>query len=139
MASSSEANGTEAQLSKRTGYVPPAKRGDAPRGRPNAEPASALHEDGQAGDLTARWRPRENSGRDGSPADRPPPRFTDSMRRRPENFGREQSPADGIVQPKLGVDLQRDSSASARSESPAANVASAPAKYVPVHLRNKGA
>lgn len=139
-APSSDVATADAQLPKKTGYVPPAKRGDAPRGRTIAEPTSAPREGSSGGDATARWRPRENSGRDGSPADRPPSRFADSMRRRPEGAGlREQSPVDGASFSKLGMELQRDSSVSARSESPAGNAASAPGKYVPVHLRNKGA
>lgn len=130
----------DTHLPKKTGYVPPARRGDAPRGRTNAEPTSAPRDESSGGDTSAKWRPRENSGRDGSPADRLPPRFTDSMRRRPENSGlREQSPADGVGLSKLGVELQRDSSVSARSESPAGSAAPAPGKYIPVHLRNKGA
>lgn len=138
--SSDVASAAEAQLPKKTGYVLPAKRGDMPRGRSNAEPTSVPREVSSGGDTSARWGPRENSGRDGSPADKPLPRFNDSMRRRPEGAGlREQSPADGASLSKLGIELQRDSSVSARSESPAGNVAPTPGKYVPVHLRNKGA
>lgn len=133
----------EVQLPKKTtGYVPPARRGDAaPRGRPDGETSSAPRDESSGGvDAPARWRTREHSGRDGSPsADSLPPRLNDSLRRRPEGSGlRDQSPADGPGFSKLGAGLQRDSSVPARSDSPAANAAPTSGKYVPVHLRNKG-
>ena len=127
---------------KTTGYVPPARRGDAaPRGRPDGETSSAPRDESLGGpDAPTRWRTREHSGRDGSPsADSLPPRFSDSLRRRPEGSSlRDQSPADGPSFSKLGAGLQRDSSIPARSDSPATNAVSTPGKYIPVHLRNKG-
>lgn len=128
-------------LQKITGYVPPARRGDAaPRGRPDGE--TSVPRDASLGgaDAPTRWRTREHSGRDGSPsADSLPPRFSDSLRRRPEGSSlRDQSPADGRSLSKLGAGLQRDSSVPARSDSPAGNSASTPGKYIPVHLRTKG-
>lgn len=134
---------TEAQpLKKSSGYVPPAKRGEAPsRGRTEAEPSPIPRDESTGGEVSGKWRAREPSGRDGSPADKPVPRFADSIRRRPESGLREQSPADGIGRSKLGVSatLQRDSSVPARSDSPASSTpAPAPGKYVPVHMRNKG-
>ena len=122
----------EVQLPKKTGgYVPPARRpGDAaPRGRSDAAPSPAPREESSGAQPPARWRPsnqRDGSGRDGSPADRPSPRFLDGLRGAPV---RDSSPAEaGRPVP---------SSAPARTESPA-NGKSAPGKYVPVHLRNKG-
>ena len=127
---------------KTTGYVPPARRGDAaPRGRPDGETSSAPRDESLGGaDAPIRWRTREHSGRDGSPsADSLPPRFSDSLRRRPEGSSlRDQSPADRPSFSKLGAGLQRDSSVPARSDSPATNAVSTPGKYIPVHLRNKG-
>ena len=126
-------------MAKKTGYLPPAKRGDIPRGRTDAEPTSAPRDESSGGEAAARWRPRESSGRDGSPADRPLPRFADSMRRRPESSGlRDQSPVDGGSFSKLGAGLQRDTSVSTRSDSPAGSTAPTLGKYVPVHLRNRG-
>ena len=121
----------EVQLPKKTdGYVPPARRpGDAaPRGRRDAAPSPA-REESSGGQPPAKWRPggpRDVLGRDGSPADRPTPRFLDGLRGAP---GRDSSPAEG------GRPVS--SSGTARTESPA-NEKSAPAKYVPVHLRNRG-
>ena len=124
--------------------MPPAKRGNAaPRGRAEAEASSTPHDESSGGgDAPVRWRAREHSGRDGSPAaDSIPPRYTDSIRRRPDVASglRDRSPADGPSSSKLGTGLQRDGSVPARSDSPAANAAPAAGKYVPVHLRNKGA
>ena len=125
-------------MAKKTGYLPPAKRGDV-RGRTDAESTSAPRDKSSGGEAAARWRPRESSGRDGSPADRPLPRFTDSMRRRPEGSGlRDQSPVDGGSFSKLSAGLQRDTSVSTRSDSPGGSTAPTLGKYVPVHLRNKG-
>ena len=96
-------------------------------------------DESSGGDVTAKWRARETSGRDGSPADKPMPRFTDSIRRRPEFGSKEQSPPDGPGLSRLSASatLQKDSSAPARSDSPAPGKP-APGKYIPVHLRNKG-
>lgn len=133
----------EVQLPKKTtGYVPPARRGDvAPRGRTEGETSSAPRDESSGAVIApARWRSREHSGREGSPsADSLPPRFNDSLRRRPEGSGlRDQSPADGPGLSKLGAGLQRDSSIPTRSDSPAAKATPTSGKYVPVHLRNKG-
>lgn len=125
---------------KSSGYVPPAKRGEAPsRGRAEAEQSPMPRDESSGGDVTAKWRAREPSGRDGSSADKPMPRFADSIRRRPESNLREQSPADGPGLSRLGTSaaLERDSSIPARSDSPAAASRPAPGKYIPVHLRNK--
>lgn len=122
----------EVQLPKKTGgYVPPARRpGDAaPRGRSDAAPSPAFREEISSAQPSAKWRasgPRDGLGRDGSPADRPTPRFLDGLRGAP---GRDSSPADG------GRPVS--SSGTARTESPA-NEKPASQKYVPVHLRNKG-
>ena len=122
----------EVQLPKKTGgYVPPARRpGDAaPRGRSDAAPSPAPREESSGAQPAAKWRPsgpRDGLGRDGSPADRPSPRFLDGLR---GPRGRDSSPAEG------GRPVS--SSGTARTESPA-NEKPAPGKYVPVHLRNKG-
>ena len=122
----------EVQLPRRTGgYVPPGRRpGDAaPRGRSDAAPSAAPREDSLGGQSPAKWRPsgpRDGSGRDGSPADRPTPRFLDGLK---GAQGRDSSPAEG------GRPVS--SSGIARTESPV-NERPAPGKYVPVHLRNKG-
>ena len=124
----------EVQLPKKTGgYVPPARRpGDAaPRGRRDAAPSPAPREESSGAQPAAKWRPggpRDGLGRDGSPADRPTPRFLDGLR---GPRGRDSSPAEG------GRPVS--SSGTARTESPAnEKPAPAPGKYVPVHLRNKG-
>lgn len=122
----------EVQLPKKTGgYVPPARRpGDiAPRGRTDAAPSPAPRDESSGAQPSAKWRPsgpRDGVGRDGSPADRPTPRFLDGLRGAP---GRDSSPAEG------GRPVS--SSGTARTESPA-NEKAAPAKYVPMHLRKKG-
>lgn len=116
---------SEAQLPKKTGYVPPAKRGDpVPRGRTDGDPSSTRDES-SGGDAPAKWRPsaRNNDvGRDGSPADRPASRFAD-LRRKPDG-------------PDGAAPSQRDGSVPARTDSPAEG-RPAPGKYVPMHLRNK--
>lgn len=125
-------------LKKSTGYVPPAKRGEAPRGRAEIEQSSMSRDESSGGDVTTKWRAREPSGRDGSPADTPTSRFSDSIRRRPESGLKEQSLADGPGLPKSGTSApSKDSSAPAGSDSSAAG-RPAPGKYIPVHLRNKG-
>lgn len=95
-------------------------------------------DESSGGDVSTKWRAREPSGRDGSPpVDKPMPRFTDSIRRRPESSLKEQSLADGPGLSRLGAStVQKDSSAPAGSDSPATG-RPAPAKYIPVHLRNK--
>ena len=113
---------TEAQLPRKTGYVPPALRGDTvgvTRGRPSAD-TSTPRDDGA--DTGAKWRPsvqRNGSGRDGSPADGLAPRNMSALRRDGAGQG-DQSPA--------------------RTDSPVdgAPAKPAPGKYVPVHLRNRG-
>ena len=122
----------EVQLPRKTGgYVPPARRpGDAaPRGRSDAAPSPAPREENFSAQPPAKWRPsgpRDGLGRDGSPADRPTPRFLDGLKGAP---GRDSSPAEG--------GRAVSSSGTARTESPA-NEKPATGKYVPVHLRNKG-
>ena len=117
---------TEAQLPRKTGYVPPALRGDtvgATRGRPSAD-TSTPRDDGA--DTSAKWRPsiqRNGSGRDGSPADGLAPRNLSGLRRDGPGSG-DQSAANGP----------------ARTDSPVdgAPAKPTPGKYVPVHLRNRG-
>lgn len=127
---------------KSSGYVPPARRGEAPsRGRAEAEQSPVPRDESSGGDVSTKWRAREPSGRDGSPADKPIPRFADSIRRRPESGLREQSPADGPGFSKLGnnAPLQRDSSVLAQTDSPSTGRPTpTPGKYIPVHMRNKG-
>ena len=116
---------SEAQLPRKTGYVPPALRGDtAARGRSAAD-TSASRDDSAGGEATAKWRPgaqRNGSAREQSPADGPVPRNMSALRRNGPGL-RDQSPADGPT----------------RSDSPA-EAAPKPAagKYVPIHLRNRG-
>ena len=128
----------EVQLPKKTGgYVPPAVRravgdGAAPsRGRPDATSVAPRDPDPSA-EPTARWRPgvsRNDPGRDGSPADRPPSRFLDELRGS-SSAGRDASPAEGV--------RPVSSSGTNRTESPAEELRKpAPGKYVPVHLRGK--
>ncbi|KAL8975490.1 MAG: hypothetical protein Q9197_000280 [Variospora fuerteventurae] len=111
----------EAQLPRKTGYVPPALRAEgAARGRADAQPPSAARDESAGGEAPAKWRPsarRDDSGRDGSPADRPSSRFAELRR----GTGRDQSPADG---------LKPDGASEATKP--------APGKYVPVHMRNRG-
>ena len=133
-------------------FVPPARRGDgiasgiAPRGRTDAPPTSNNRDESSGGDTASKWRPgaaRGTSGRDGSPADAPAPRFLAPGRRGTEDVGgREQSPADGPA--KSFSRFQRDAG-SARSETPPARTESpanggstpAPGKFIPPHKRNK--
>lgn len=134
----------EAELPKKTGYVPPAKRGDgaAPRGRTDLQPPSSNREQSSGADSTTRWRPstaRSDAPRDGSPADGPAPKFVASARRGlDEPSGRSQSPAETKYVPRF-----KQEGASARSETPptrtdsptnGTSTSSAP-KYVPRHLR----
>ena len=135
----------EAQLPKKTGYVPPARRAPdaAPRGRTDAQPSSAPREESSGGDAPAKWRPsgpRNGAGRDDSPAESPAPKFL-APGRRADGAGRDQSPADGAAPTKYMPRFQRDGKAGdappARTESPAAEAKLAPGKYVPVHLRNR--
>ena len=111
---------SEAQLPRKTGYVPPAMRGEAaaPRGRSGAG-SSTSRDDSAGGEAPARWRPsaqRNGSARDGSPADGPAPRNMSALRRdglRDESPAGSDSPAEAVPKP-------------------------APGKYVPMHLRNRG-
>ncbi|KAI4125668.1 MAG: hypothetical protein LQ347_005289 [Umbilicaria vellea] len=148
---------SEAQLPKKSGYLPPALRSEAaaaPRGRPDTQPSASSRDESSGGDAPARWRPsapRIESGRDGSPADAPAPRFLAPSRRGMDASGpRDQSPADGAGASKYVARFQRGDGPPARGESPAFGPArtDSPAtgganptsgKYVPVHLRNKGA
>ena len=118
----------EAQLPKKTGYVPPAMRGEAgnPRGRTGGDNTAAPRDD--SADTTAKWRPsaqRNGSGRDGSPADGPAPRNMSALRRDGASRLRDQSPADRPAR----VESSADGGAPSKP---------APGKYVPVHLRNRG-
>ena len=138
----------EAELPRKTGYVPPGRRSDglAPRGRTDAPPVSNTREQSAGGDSVPKWRPsaaRGGSGRDGSPADGTAPRFVTPSRRGTEGLGgRDQSPADGPVKPLSR--FQRDSGPT-RSETPQARTESpvntesrpGPGKFVPPHLRNR--
>lgn len=116
----------EVQLPRKSGYLPPALRGETgtPRGRSGAD-SSTSRDDSAGGEAPARWRSnvqRNGSGRDGSPADGPAPRNMSALRRDAPGL-RDESPANGPT----------------RSDSPAeAAPKAAPGKYVPVHLRNRG-
>ena len=133
----------EAELPKKTGYIHPGRRtdGSAPRGRLDAPPSSNGRDESSGGDTTAKWRPsRLASGRDGSPADGPAPRFPPAGRRGFDAPGpRDSSPADGPV--KNVSRFQRDGQAgrsdtpSARTDSPA--LTPTPGKFVPPHMRNR--
>lgn len=106
-------NAEEANPPRKTGYVPPARRGadsgaaPAPRGRPDIGPPrpSLDRGDSTSQEPTARWRPGVRGG----------------------NVGREESPADN----------PRPTSSSGDAQAPDAATRPAPGKYVPVHLRNK--
>lgn len=137
----------EVKLPKKTGYVPPALRdGTAPRGRPDAPPATNARDESSGGDTAPKWRPsaaRDDSTRDDSPADGPAPRFLAPGRRGADGPGaRDQSPADD---PAKYVPRIRREGAPARSdalpertESPASKASTpGPGKFVPLHLRNK--
>ncbi|KAL9044737.1 MAG: hypothetical protein Q9214_002143 [Letrouitia sp. 1 TL-2023] len=111
----------EAQPSKKGGYVPPALRGDGTsRGRAEAQQSPGSRDQGSGGDAAAKWRPggRDDFGRDASASNQPSSRFAE-LRRGP---ARDESPVDGANPTS--------------SDSPANGVKP---KYVPVHLRNKGA
>ena len=134
----------EAGLPKKTGYVPPARRGDgaAPRGRTDPQPPSSNRDQSSGTDSTAKWRPstaRSDAARDGSPADGPAPRFVAPGRRGLEGpSGRDQSPAETKYVPRFKQEgaATRSETPPARTESPAngTSTSSAP-KYVPRHLR----
>ncbi|MCJ1336236.1 eukaryotic translation initiation factor 3 subunit A [Bachmanniomyces sp. S44760] len=147
---------SEAQLPKKTGYVPPALRGESadPRGRTEAPPPTNARDESSGGDGPARWRPsgaRESSGRDGSPADGPVPRFA-ARRGGPDGSNaRDQSPFDG-AKPAAPSRFARSevprtaSPANGESPAPAAAAAAAaassgptPGKYVPRFKREGGA
>ncbi|KAL8643021.1 MAG: hypothetical protein Q9228_000366 [Teloschistes exilis] len=119
-APSSEIATSEMQLPKKTGYLPPAFRGEgAARGRSDAQPSPAAREESSGGEASAKWRPsvrRDDIGRDGSAS-----RFAELRRNAPS--GRDQSPAD-----------------TAKPDGPNEGGLAKPAsgKYVPVHLRNRG-
>lgn len=147
----------EAQVPKKTGFVVPALRSEAaaaPRGRTDTQPPASSRDESSGGDAPARWRPsapRAESGRDGSPADGPVPRFLAPGRRGMDGSGpRDQSPADGPGASKYVPRFQRGDGPPASGESPASGPARTsspaigganptPGKYVPVHMRNKGA
>ncbi|MCJ1438553.1 eukaryotic translation initiation factor 3 subunit A [Xylographa pallens] len=137
---------SEAELPKRTGYVPPAKRGDGAisRGRTDTQPPSSSRDQSLGGaDASAKWRPtpRGDSGRDGSPADGPAPRFLAPGRRGPDGASaRDPSPAEAKYVPRFQREggTARSETPPARTDSPA-NGQTAPAigKYIPRHLRDK--
>ena len=126
----------EVQLPKKsTGYVPPARRtpadGAAPsRGRPDTSSIAARDTESST-EPRPKWRPgstRDALGHDDSPADRAIPRFLDGLKG--TSGARDVSPADGM--------RPVSSSGTNRTESPAEELRKpAPAKYVPVHMRNK--
>ena len=143
---------SEVELPKRTGYVPPARRGDGPvpRGREDNRPALSNREESSGtAEPTARWRPsasRGASGRDDSPADATPSRFLAPGRRGPDTEGvRDASPAAPtkyVSRFKQADGTARSETPPARTESPAANgqpptTSSSTPKYVPRFLRDK--
>ncbi|KAI4217143.1 MAG: hypothetical protein LQ351_000452 [Letrouitia transgressa] len=114
----------EAQPSKKGGYVPPALRGDSTtRGRAEAQLPPGNRDQGSGGDAAAKWRSggKDDFGRDASASNQPSSRFAE-LRRGP---ARDESPVDGTNP--------------ASSDGPANGVKPPQGKYVPVHLRNKGA
>ena len=145
-AAPSDVASSDVEMPKRTGYVPPAKRGDGavPRGRTDAPPPSSSRDQSLGGaDVGAKWRPtpRGDSGRDGSPADGPAPRFLAPGRRGPDGVGvRDQSPAETKYIPRFQREggVTRSETPPARSDS-SANGQTAPTvgKYIPRHLRDK--
>lgn len=137
----------EVELPKKTGYVAPALRdGTAPRGRPDAPPATNARDESSGGDAPSKWRasgPRDSFARDGSPADTPASRLLAPGRRGADGLGpRDQSPADG---PGKYMSRMRREGAPARSDAPPVRTESpanrgstpGPGKFVPPHLRNK--
>ena len=135
-------------MPKKATYTLPTRRGDGagppgPRGRLDAQSSSNGRDESSGGDTGAKWRPsRLASGRDGSPADGPAPRYPPAGRRGLDGPGpRDSSPADGPgkYQPRFQRDGQaaRSDTPSARTDSPASMPAPGPGKFVPIHLRNK--
>ena len=121
----------EAQLPRRTGgYVPPGRRpGDAAaRCRSDAAPSLVPREESSGAQPPSKWRrgARDGLRGDGSPADKPTSRVLDGLKGAPD---RDPSPAEGGGSVSL--------SGTPKTESPA-NGKPGPAKYVPVHLRNRG-
>ena len=139
--------GAEAELPKRTGYIPPAKRGDGavPRGRSDLQPSPTNRDQSSGTDSATRWRPsapRDGAGRDRSPADGAPPRFLAPGRRGPDGpGGRDQSPAETKYVPRFrqqDVGAARSEALPIRTESPANGTApSSTGKYVPRHRRQE--
>ena len=146
---------SEAQLPKKTGYLPPAIRseaGAAPRGRTDTQPPASSRDQSSGGEAPASWRPsapRKEAGGDGSPADGPAPRHP-GRRGMDGPVPRDQSFADGAGAPKHAARFQKGDGPTARGDSPASGPARTsspatggakptPGKYVPVHLRNKAA
>ena len=93
--------------SKRSGYVPPQLRGDATRGRHDAQSSTIDREESSGGE---KWRPRQKEViRDGSP--------TDTAK----------------YVPRLRQEGNSRGDANPRTESPASSAG----KYVPRHLRDR--
>lgn len=112
----------EAQLPKKTGYVPPALRADsAPRGRQNDSQSSQTPRDESSGDGPAKWRPsgpRTTSGREDSPANGSAPRSMPPSRRPDVQPPRDQSPADAAAPGKYLPRHLREGAAPSRGETP---------------------
>ncbi|KAI9873197.1 MAG: eukaryotic translation initiation factor 3 subunit A, partial [Pleopsidium flavum] len=112
----------EAQLPKKTGYVPPALRAEsAPRGRQNDTQASQAPRDESSADGAAKWRPsgpRPPSGRDDSPANGPAPRSIPASLIPETQPARDQSPADGAAPAKYVPRHLREGATPARGEAP---------------------
>jgi translation initiation factor 3 subunit A len=138
-----------AEAPKRSGYVPPALRGEGagPRGRPEAEPMERTESRGG----TERWKPkpREGAGRDGSPADAPAGSRYQPPGSRRDMSGTGAGARDGSAEPgKFVPRFKREAAdggaargetppASARTESPATGQGTA-GKYVPRFRREGG-
>lgn len=127
-----ESTTDEVASSRKTGYVPPARRGvdsaSAPsRGRLDTVVSSTGQDDSSTVEPNVKWRPgvRRDLGPDGSPAiDRLAPRALEGLRG--GSAPRDASPADNV----RPVSSSGDSPAF-ESRKPT------PGKYVPVHMRNK--
>ncbi|KAI9817795.1 MAG: eukaryotic translation initiation factor 3 subunit A [Pycnora praestabilis] len=126
---------TEAELPKRTGYLPPAMRG-------RAAGASETRDESPS-DAGPKWRPSSQRGdpaREESPADRAPTRSFPRSRVGDGSSARGESPADGatpryVPRARMGdAPPPRDESLATGAPAPATG---APGKYVPRFRRGQ--